>query len=65
MTEPEQLYVFVQPRAEAALVPEGASCTETEVAYYLRVREADKYVLIRVLKGSLDVTNVSKESLNE
>jgi hypothetical protein len=46
-------------RKESELIPEGVSCTETEVAYYLRVRQGTEIVCMRVTKKLLyvEVTN--------
>jgi hypothetical protein len=51
--EIKQTEVEIQLREEGFKVPEGVSCTETHVAYYLRVREGNKFVRIRVTKNTL------------
>lgn len=42
--------VKVQERAEATIIPQGISLTETELAYYIRVRTGKSIALVKVDK---------------
>jgi hypothetical protein len=54
--------VYVTDRHEMEYIPQGVSCTETEIAYYLRIRHNSTILTIRVDKGSLAITSANKET---
>lgn len=47
----EEKQVPIQKREECELIPEGVSCTETEDTYYIRVRQGNRKVVLRVPKN--------------
>jgi hypothetical protein len=53
--------VTIHSREECAIVPQGVSCTETIMAYYIRIRKADKILSIRVAKETLEPTSLRLE----
>lgn len=62
MKEPEEEREYpIQKREEAELVPEGVSCTETSLAYYIRVRKEDVYFTIRVQKDPFLLSSISED----
>lgn len=54
--------VTVKRRGEGAVVPVGVSCTETEDAFYVRVRptEDNKYLRVKIAKAELELTDSEK-----
>lgn len=48
-------------RHEMELIPEGVSLTETEVAWYIRVRKGNSRITLRVRKKDLSLTEDYKE----
>jgi hypothetical protein len=49
----------IKTRKEFEEVPQGASITETEDAVYLRFREADSILTLRVPRGTFHLSSVS------
>jgi len=57
--------VKVQKREEGAIIPEGVSCTETESAYYIRVRNGNRKIAIKIPKDNYFNTSYSIDELVE
>ena len=54
--------VTVQPREEETVIPQGVSCTETLISFYIRIRADNKILTIRIMKESLEPRSWRLES---
>lgn len=63
----EHLPLAVRPidRAELTLIPNGCSVTETEAAWYLRVRKKNNIITIRVPKNDFYAAEITIDQIVE
>jgi hypothetical protein len=62
MTAQHEKTVFVQFRQECEIIPEGVSCTETDAAWYIRIRTKDTIRNIRIQKNKRLLFSTSLET---
>lgn len=55
-----EVEIIVKDREECTKIPEGVSCTETIIAFYIRIRPSaaeNRYLSIRVAKNPLCIAS--------